>query len=113
MITCYRVAPKEAYMTGLAGYLRISKSLLRDLIGKPDGYASGDGKVCEHYTLKVGGVVATIYDYKTGYKRLPMSFNDWHIGGVQGAPFLLAQWLREKGFNVDVSDEASPTVKVN
>ena len=41
--------------------------------------AGGDPEDCDGGIDKCDSVVATIYDYKTGYT--PMELYDWHVGG--------------------------------
>jgi hypothetical protein len=121
MISCYRIKNYEQYIAQQnkevhnsgVGNLHVSKRMLRALVGNPDDdFKSGDGKVTELYTLKIGGVIVSIYDWKSGYKRLPMDFTNWSVGGVEGSVYLLAEWLKEQKADVEIVDGTFPTIKV-
>jgi hypothetical protein len=75
-----KVTTKEANGTSYMGSIQTTYSYLISKFGEPVSLKSGDGKVNCEWVLKFDdGVVATIYDWKTG--SIPMDKYDWHIGG--------------------------------
>lgn len=71
----------NANMTSLKGEFPITYAELVEIFGRPDYGPNADlDKVTCEWNLKFeDGVIATIYDYKTG--RTPMGEYEWHIGG--------------------------------
>ena len=63
--------------TSLQGYIRITLADLVEKLGVAH-YEDGD-KTTKEWAFKIGGVVFTIYDYKT--YGTPVNEYDWHIGG--------------------------------
>lgn len=101
--------------TGRRGFLHLSKRHIRHLFGKPSFGRSEDGKVNEEWVLDIGGTEVRIYDYHSGYKRLPMNFDRWHIGGKGDAPItMLKAYLDERGYNTSLGEEwGQPVIEVN
>lgn len=66
--------------TSLRGELRgIKFEELIDVFGQPNK-GSGDGKVQYQWVVEIsGGVIVTIYDYKTQGDARTLS--EWHVGG--------------------------------
>ena len=87
--------------TGLKGYLRCSKSKLIDVFGRKTHGPSPDRKVSERWILNIDGTIVHIYDYKSRYTRLPLAFNDFHVGGGKDAMNVLYRYLKEQ--NVECS----------
>jgi len=67
--------------TGCQGYLP-EGTRFEDVVrvfGKPQFGASPDGKTKAEWVGRIGGLVFTIYDYKSQLD--PEHNTDWHIGG--------------------------------
>ena len=63
--------------TSLQGYVTIT---FADLVAKlGDAHVTDGDKTTKEWAFKIGGVVFTIYDYKT--YGTPVNEYDWHIGG--------------------------------
>jgi hypothetical protein len=64
----------------LQGRIAVPYSDLVSAFGSPTHHGSGDGKVQCEWSLRINGVMATIYDWKED--RQPQAVRDWHIGGT-------------------------------
>lgn len=69
---------EDASGTGLQGYVKTSYQDLVQMFGPSNG-PSGDGKVTNGWSLKIDGVIVTIYDYKEDLNT--GKDEEWHIGG--------------------------------
>lgn len=84
-----RATSKDAEFTSLQGRFELPFNELVEKIGPPhESFAEGSGKVQSEWAFRFGdGVVATIYDYKTGQSyrgpagRAPTDEYQWNIGG--------------------------------
>ena len=66
--------------SSLSGYVEATYHELEQVFGEPT-YADEDPseKVQTEWTLRINGVVATIYNWKT--QQTPRGMYRWHIGG--------------------------------
>lgn len=66
--------------SSLSGYVEATRYELEEVFGEPT-YADEDPreKVQTEWTLRINGVVATIYNWKT--QGTPQGLYRWHIGG--------------------------------
>lgn len=107
MLKAKKLNTYATFGSSLKGYVTISKSKLRELFGKPSRVGSSDGKTDEEYVLDIDGAEVRIYAHLTGYKRVPMHFNDWHVGGHNTSVIqLVSNYLKEQGVSnrIDTTD---------
>ena len=64
--------------TGLEGHVRTTYKELKAIFGKASH--GGDGKTRKEWCVSIGGVVCTIYDWKTGRRPLKR-ITRWNVGG--------------------------------
>jgi len=76
------------------GLIDTDYATLKKVFGKPaDG---GSDKIRKHWTIKIDGVVCTIYDYKQGKKysskySVPLKYANWSVGGNSKLSHTLVQ----------------------
>ena len=78
--------------TSLSGYVEATYYELEQVFGAPT-YAleDPDEKVQTEWTLRLNGVVATIYNWKTG--STPRGLYRWHVGGSNKGEVAMVQQL--------------------
>jgi len=76
--------PSEGGGTSFVGYLQdVTRDELEQALGKPWPLLSHtlDGKVTTQWTIKIDGLLATIYDWKRDSAPEADERITWHIGG--------------------------------
>lgn len=94
-------------MTSLSGYVVSTYEDLVNTFGLPSyKNEDPDDKVQTKWRLKINGVVATIYNWKTGVTPTAGLYN-WHIGGFgKGEVDLVKQALNNLGGGQSMSESA-------
>jgi hypothetical protein len=76
-----------AHGTALAGHVRTTYKELKAIFGKA---SHGDYKTRKEWCVSIGGVVCTIYDWKTGRRPLKR-ITQWNVGGSSALSYHLVR----------------------
>ena len=80
--------PRNAgHGTGLEGHVRTTYKELKAIFGKA---SDGDYKTRKEWCVSIGGVVCTIYDWKTGRRPLK-DITRWNVGGSSALSYHLVR----------------------
>ena len=87
--------------TSLRGEILTTRAELTAVLGEPIQYEEGD-KVTIEWGIRLGGTVATVYDWKRYEEGTPTDHEaySYHIGGHDEKAVLLVETLVELGRKV-------------
>jgi hypothetical protein len=94
---------EEIAGTSLRGQIVATRDELTAVLGEPMTYEEG-GKVTLEWGVRLGGTVATVYDWKRYEEGTPANGEEYgyHIGGHNEKAVLLIETLVELGRKVAI-----------